>query len=91
MGYKKLRQVKAIEASNKKRLLKVNPKLDDEAGIYMLWRTETHGYVGQSKGILTEKKFICFLSDILQNMDTRRHLKKLPKALAYQKQLCNDI
>lgn len=39
----------------------------------------------------TEKKFICFLSDILQNMDTRRHLKKLPKALAYQKQLYNDI
>lgn len=53
MDYKKLRQVKAIEASNKKRLLKVNPKLDDGAGIYMLWRTETHGYVGQSKGILT--------------------------------------
>lgn len=53
MDYKKLRQVKAIEASNKKRLLKVNHKLDDEAGIYMLWRTETHGYAGQSKGILT--------------------------------------
>ena len=53
MDYKKIRQFKAIEASNKKRLLKVNPKLDDEAGIYMLWRTETHGYVGQSKGILT--------------------------------------
>lgn len=34
---------------------------------------------------------ICFLSDILQNMDTHRHLKKLPKALAYQKQLYNDI
>ena len=39
----------------------------------------------------TEKKFICFLSDILQNMDTHRHLKKFPKAVAYQKRLCNDI
>lgn len=53
MDYKKLRQAKAIEATNKKRLLKVNPKLDDGSGIYILWRTETHGYVGQSKGILT--------------------------------------
>lgn len=53
MDYKKLRRAKAIEATNKKRLLKVNPKLDDGSGIYILWRTETHGYVGQSKGILT--------------------------------------
>ena len=36
-----------------------------------------------SKDKRTEKKFICFLSDILQNMDTHRHLKKFPKALAY--------
>ena len=52
--YKNFRQAKAIEASNKKKLLKVNPKLDDKAGIYILWRTETHGYIGQTRqGILT--------------------------------------
>ena len=48
MDYKKFRQAKAIEASNKKKLLKVNPKLDEGTGIYILWRTETHGYIGQS-------------------------------------------
>lgn len=48
-----LRKAKAIEATNKKRLLAVNPKLDDKSGIYILWRTEIHGYVGQSVGILT--------------------------------------
>lgn len=53
MNYQNFRRAKAIESSNKKRLLKVNPKLDDGSGIYILWRTETHGYVGQSKGILT--------------------------------------
>ena len=52
--YKNFRQAKAIETSNKKKLLKVNPKLDDEAGIYILWRTEIHGYIGQTRqGILT--------------------------------------
>lgn len=52
MNYQNFRRAKAIESSNKKRLLKVNPKLDDGSGIYILWRTEIHGYVGQSKGIL---------------------------------------
>lgn len=48
-----IRQAKSIEYKNKKRLLEVNPKLDDESGIYILWRTETHGYIGQSVGVLT--------------------------------------
>lgn len=46
-------KAKAIEQKNKQRLLAVNPKLDDGSGIYILWRTEVHGYVGQSVGILT--------------------------------------
>lgn len=37
------------------------------------------------EGQENRKEFICFLSDILQNMDTHRHLKKFPKSLAYQK------
>ena len=52
-NYKNIAKVKAIENQNKKRLLAVNPKLNDESGIYILWRTEIHGYVGQSVGILT--------------------------------------
>lgn len=46
-------RVKAIEQANKKRLLAVNPKLDDKSGIYILWRTEVHAYVGQSVGLIT--------------------------------------
>lgn len=53
MSNRNIKQVKAIEKKNKERLLAVNPKLDDESGIYILWRTEIHGYVGQSVGILT--------------------------------------
>ena len=52
--YRNIRQAKAIEQKNKERLLKVNPAVDDENGIYILWRTETHGYIGQTRqGILT--------------------------------------
>ena len=56
MGYN-LSQVKAIEAKNKKKLLTVNPKLNDRSGIYFLTRTDEEGisyfYIGQAKHILT--------------------------------------
>ena len=51
------RKAKAIEYKNKKRLLEVNPKLDDKSGIYFLTRTDEDGinyfYIGQAKHILT--------------------------------------
>ena len=50
------RQRKAIEQSNKKRLLKAFPYLTDESGIYILTRAENgfkYAYVGQAKHILT--------------------------------------
>lgn len=54
---KNYRQVKAIEASNKKRLLSVNPELDEKSGIYFLTRTDEnnikYAYIGQAKRILT--------------------------------------
>ena len=57
MDYNKFRQEKAIEAKNKKRLLEVNPDLDEESGIYFLTRTDENGfkyaYVGQAVHILT--------------------------------------
>lgn len=57
MSYQNFRQVKAIEQKNKKRLLEVNPVLDDESGIYFLTREDEQGfryaYIGQAVHILT--------------------------------------
>lgn len=51
------RKLKAIEQENKKRLLEVNPDLDEDSGIYFLTRIDENGikyaYVGQAKHILT--------------------------------------
>lgn len=51
------KQVKAIEAKNKKRLLSVNPELSENSGIYFLTRTDKnnikYAYIGQAKHILT--------------------------------------
>lgn len=52
-----MRQAKAIEYKNKKRLLEVNPDLDEHSGIYFLTRTDEdnirYAYIGQAKHILT--------------------------------------
>ena len=51
------KQIKAIEAANKKRLLQVNKNLNESSGIYFLTRIDENGfkyaYVGQAKHILT--------------------------------------
>ena len=51
------RKAKAIEYANKKRLLEVNPNLNDKSGIYFLTRTDENGikyaYIGQAKHIHT--------------------------------------
>lgn len=56
-NYQNIAKAKAIEKQNKKRLLAVNPKLDDESGIYFLTRTDEdnirHAYIGQAKHTLT--------------------------------------
>lgn len=50
-------KVKAIEASNKKRILEVNSELNENSGIYFLTRTDEndikYAYIGQAKHILT--------------------------------------
>lgn len=38
-----LRQAKAIEYKNKKRLLEINPSLDEGSGIYFLTRSDEDG------------------------------------------------
>lgn len=50
-------KAKAIEQNNKKRLLAVNPKLDDKSGIYFLTRVNEDdikfSYVGQARNIIS--------------------------------------
>lgn len=57
MSYQNIKQAKAIEYKNKKRLLEINPKLDDGSGIYFLTRVDEtdikYAYIGQAKHILT--------------------------------------
>ena len=52
-----LRKAKAIEAKNKKRLLAIDPYLDEGSGIYFLVRKDENGikyaYIGQAKHLLT--------------------------------------
>lgn len=56
MNYQNIVRAKAIEQENKKRLLKLNPKLNDKSGIYFLLREDENGfkfaYVGQAKSVL---------------------------------------
>ena len=56
MNYQNIARAKAIEQENKKRLLKLNPKLNDKSGIYFLLREDENGfkfaYVGQAKSVL---------------------------------------
>ena len=57
MSYQNIAKAKAIERENKKRLLEVNPSLDEQSGIYFLTREDENGfkfaYIGQAKHILT--------------------------------------
>lgn len=51
-----LRQIKAIEAENKRKILKICPDARDENGIYFLIREENgfkYAYIGQSVRVLT--------------------------------------
>lgn len=56
MSHQNIARAKAIEQENKKRLLKLNPKLNDKSGIYFLLREDENGfkyaYVGQAKSVL---------------------------------------
>lgn len=48
---KNMRQIKAIEKANRERLLKANPDLTDESGIYFLTRVQPEGYIWQARHI----------------------------------------
>lgn len=57
MNYQKFKQAKAIEQKNKKKLLEINPKLDDRSGIYFLTRVDEDGikfsYIGQARHVIS--------------------------------------
>lgn len=54
---KNITKAKAIEAQNKKRLLAIDPNLNDDSGIYFFTRTDEDGfryaYIGQAVHILS--------------------------------------
>lgn len=57
MYYKNYGQRKAVENGYKNKLLKINPTLNEESGIYFFTREDSNGfkyaYVGQAKHVLT--------------------------------------
>ena len=57
MSYRNIAKAKAIEKENEKRLLKVNPNLNNDSGIYFLLREDENGfhfgYIGQALHIIT--------------------------------------
>jgi len=64
------RQLKAIEAKNKQRILAVCPDVNDESGVYILTRYESgfkYAYVGQAKRLLT--RLVQHLSGYQQHID----------------------
>lgn len=79
MNYQNIARAKAIEQENKKRLLKLNPKLNDKSGIYFLIREDENGfkyaYIGQSVGVLT--RLASHMSGHKQHIDKSLKAHKL--------------
>lgn len=71
------RQIYAIKESNRKRLLKINPNLTEEAGIYAFYRVDEDGfryaYIGQAVNII--ERLCSHLTGYKQHIDLsiRKH------------------
>lgn len=72
-------KAKAIEQKNKKRLLAVNPRLNEKSGIYFLLRTDENGfkfaYIGQAKSVL--QRLASHMSGYSQHIDLSLRKHKL--------------
>lgn len=70
-NYQNIAKAKAIEKQNRKRLLAVNPKLNERSGIYFLLRTNEQGfkfaYIGQARSVL--QRLSSHLSGYKQHID----------------------
>ena len=79
MSYQNIARAKAIEQENKKRLLKLNPKLNDKSGIYFLLREDENGfkyaYVGQA--VHTLSRLASHLVGYQQHIDLSLRKHKL--------------
>ena len=79
MNYQNIARAKTIEQENKKRLLKLNPKLNDKSGIYFLLREDENGfkfaYVGQAKSVL--QRLASHLAGYEQHIDLSLRKHKL--------------
>jgi hypothetical protein len=79
LSYQNIARAKAIEQENKKRLLKLNPKLNDRSGIYFLLREDENGfkfaYVGQA--IHTLSRLASHLVGYEQHIDLSLRKHKL--------------
>ncbi len=79
MNYQNIARAKAIEQENKKRLLKLNPRLNDKSGIYFLLREDENGfkyaYVGQA--IHTLSRLASHLVGYEQHIDLSLRKHKL--------------
>ena len=74
-----MRQIKAIENQNKKRLLAVNPKLNERSGIYFLLREDEnnfkYAYIGQARSVL--QRLCSHMSGYKQHIDLSLRKHKL--------------
>ena len=74
-----MRQIKAIESQNKKRLLAVNPKLNERSGIYFLLREDEnnfkYAYIGQARSVL--QRLCSHMSGYKQHIDLSLRKHKL--------------
>lgn len=79
MNYQNIARAKAIEQENKKRLLKLNPKLNDKSGIYFLLREDENGfryaYIGQALHIIS--RLCSHLTGYEQHIDLSLRKHKL--------------
>lgn len=79
MNYQNIARAKAIEQENKKRLLKLNQKLNDKSGIYFLLREDENGfkyaYVGQA--VHTLSRLASHLAGYEQHIDLSLRKHKL--------------
>ena len=78
-NYQNIAKAKAIENQNKKRLLKVNPKLNERSGIYFLLREDEnnfkYAYIGQARSVL--QRLCSHMSGYKQHIDLSLRKHKL--------------
>lgn len=77
MSYQNIARAKAVESENRKKLLKINPRLNNNPGIYFFLRVDENGfkyaYIGQAVDVL--QRLCSHLTGYSQHIDLsiRKH------------------